>query len=813
MQSWPKIVRRLVRYGAYSLLVLGMVILAAGAWLSTSLPNTDSEMTLAGLDGQVKIYRDKIGVPTIYATTDSDAYVALGYVHAQDRFWQMETMRRLGQGRLAEIFGERALRSDKWFRTMGLEQRAQDDFDSLSEPVQKAMKSYARGVNQWLSGKSGLLAPEFAIFRYKPDQWKPMDSMLWGKIMSMRLSGNWRDEVLRTLLSRKLSPAQVRALWPGPEKDRIFSSVVSPARNPLNNLQTSQLKQLAGVAPWPVGLPKGASNIWVVNGDKTTSKKPLLANDPHLGFTAPIVWYMARIVSPNLNVTGATVPGVPFHVLGHNLSMAWGVTSTQSDLQDLVIEKIQPDNPDQYVTLSGPKTFQKRRQNIVVKGADNVRLNVQTSQNGPIISNLLPKLSILTGTDFEVALKATFLEPGDRSIETFYDLNRATSMTSFNSALKKFQGPQLNFVFADVSGNIGFMAPGLVPVRSKGKGLVPVSGWNNKKVWQKFIAFDELPKQFNPERGQFVNANNSITENKYPYFISQDWAPGYRAQQIENQLVELTPHSLRSFSKIQLNTASLMAGELVPILTEFKNTGAKQQDVIALLSNWGGDMDRDRPEPLLFYAWLRALNLAIYGDDLGDLTPRYMTLRPKFIVKVLTGKLQWCDDVNTLGKTETCEQIVAQSLDTALSNIMKRRGLTRLDELNLSELKWGDEHIAWFDNPVLGSIPLIGELATLRIESSGGNYTINRGATHMNDKANPFRHVHGAGFRAIYDLSDLRKSRFMIATGQSGNILSTWYGDLLTFWRDGVYRRLNLSERSLQQLSDDVLVLMPAENP
>ena len=813
MQSWPQTVRRLARYGAYSLLLLGIVILAVGAWLSTSLPKTDGEITLTDLGGPVKIYRDQIGVPTIYATSDSDAYVALGYVHAQDRFWQMETMRRLGQGRLAEVFGDRALRSDKWFRTMGLEQRAQDDFNALSEPVQQAMKSYARGVNQWLAGKSGLLAPEFAIFRYEPDQWKPTDSMLWGKIMSMRLSGNWRDEVLRTLLSRVLSPIQVRALWPNGDNQTISSLAVLPANNPLNRLQTSQLKQLASVAPWPIGLPKGASNIWVVNGDKTRSKKPLLANDPHLGFTAPIVWYMARIVSPDLNITGATVPGVPFHVLGHNQSIAWGITSTQSDLQDLVIEKIQPDNPDQYVTPSGTKTFEKRFEKIIVKDADNVRLNVKISQNGPIISNLLPKLSKLTGTDFDVALKATFLELGDRSIETFYDLNRATSMTSFNSALKKFQGPQLNFAYADVRGNIAFMAPGLVPVRSKGKGLVPVAGWNNTKIWQKFIPFDELPKQLNPERGQFVNANNSIVGNNYPYFISQDWAPGYRAQQIENQLIELTQQSLRSFSKIQLNTASLMAGELVPILTGFENSEVKQQKVIELLRNWDGDMDRDRPEPLLFYAWLRALNLAIYGDELGDLTLRYMTLRPKFIAQVLTEKPQWCDDVNTKNITETCEKIVAQSLDTALSEIMKRRGLTRLDELNLTDLKWGDEHLAWFDNPVLGSIPLIGDLATLRIKSSGGNYTINRGATHINDKSTPFRHVHGAGFRAIYDLSDLQKSRFMIATGQSGNILSTWYNDLLKFWRDGVYRRINLSERSSQQLSENVLVLMPIENP
>ncbi|MDD9876986.1 MAG: penicillin acylase family protein, partial [Magnetovibrio sp.] len=447
-----------------------MLAIGAGAWLATSLPWHGRDLTATGVAKPVEIVRDAHGVPHIFADTDDDAYFALGLVHAQDRFWQMEMMRRFGAGRLAEVFGPEAVASDKWMRLLGLHGLAERMVGDAAPPVRRALEAYADGVNAWLAHDIGLLAPELALFRYAPEPWRPADSLVWGKIMAARLSGNWRGEALRARLAKKLPPARVRELWPAYPADGPLSVARVPGPAAL-------YAGLDALAPWPAAWPRGASNAWAVAPERTTTGGAILANDPHLGFGAPILWYLARIEAPGFSVTGATVPGVPFMILGHTDRIAWGMTTTQSDLEDLFVEKIDANEPDRYVTATGSRPFYRRKEVIKVKGAPDVVFTARATDHGPVISDLRPRAAALAGDGHVISLAATYLQPGDRSADAFFGVNRAKDWQAFRAALAHFQGPQQNFLYADTAGHIGFLAAGKVPVRGAGRGFVPTAGW------------------------------------------------------------------------------------------------------------------------------------------------------------------------------------------------------------------------------------------------------------------------------------------------------------------------------------------------
>jgi len=792
--------KRWVMFSIVFLLSGSVLAVAGGAlWLWGTLPAIDTTTEVAVIERPVEVIRDEAGIPHIFAKSGLDAYFALGFVHAQDRFWQMETMRRLGAGRLSEVLGPRALNFDKWMRTLGLYQLAEQQVRDLSEPVRAALNYYAAGVNAQIEKAQRLpwavAAPEFALLRYRPEPWKPADSMVWGKIMAAMLGRNWRDEILRARLARKLSPRQVGELWP-----------LYPADAPKTIAKTAamgnmiDLDRLAASAPLDPGRPLGASNAWALSSKKTTTRSAILANDPHLGFSAPVIWYLARIIAPDLNVTGATVPGVPFTILGHNSKAAWAMTSTQSDIQDLFVEKINADG--QYMTPDGWKPFKTRAETIKVKGAKPVVITVRESRHGPIISDINEATAQSTGPEAVMALSATFLQPGDKTGEAFYRLNRAENWQSFQDALKDFQGPQSNFFFADEKGDIAFMAPGLVPIRKSGWGLVPSPGWTGNTDWTGFIPFNELPQALNPTSGMLVNANNDITPEGYPHFISFDWAPPYRAERIL-ELLALKPQSVYSTSRLQKDNVSAMAKELLPLMLDIEPSSATARKAVSLLSKWDGGMVRNRAEPLIFSYWLLELNKAVYADELGDLFNSYLKLRPRFIHSVLTRRKVWCDDINT-AETENCHARINLALERALKKLETTYGV------NMGAWRWGDAHKAIFSHKILTNIPFINRFADLIVPTDGGNYTVNRGASHVNDPNQPFGNVHGAGFRAVYDLEDLRQSRFIIATGQSGNPVSSYYGDQMETWRDGRLRTAGQTLSALKNSAVNVLVLTPA---
>lgn len=496
----------------------------------------------------------------------------------------------------------------------------------------------------------------------------------------------------------------------------------------------------------------------------------------------PSRWYLAHIETPAFSLTGATVPGVPFMILGHNSNVAWGFTSTQSDQQDLFIEQVSDDGRQYQISDGTFVPFVLRHEAIPVRGQADEVFTVRETRHGPVISDL-PNNNVesTTGIDTVLSLSATFLLPTDTTPNALFRMNLAKNWPSFQSALTHFQSPQVNLVYADVTGTVGFIAPGSVPIRKAGRGRFPVPGWIERYGWSDPIPFNELPRSVNPEEGRIVSANNRIVSDDYPYFISDDWAPPYRAKRIFQLLDALAPLSVSDMEDIQLDNVSEMARELLPVMTALAPRNPRAAKAITRLERWDGSMTASGVEPLWFYAWLRELNRAIYSDELGDLFQNTYALRPKFILKVLRDEQQWCDDIITQD-IESCEQILEGALVRALTQ------LKTMGDDGKPVRRWGEVHQAVLRHSLFAELPFISKLwGERRTAIDGGNYTVNRAAIRPANADAPYEDIHGAGFRAIYDLGDLTQSRFVLSTGQSGNPLSPHYDDLFPIWADGQY--------------------------
>ncbi|QQP87866.1 penicillin acylase family protein [Skermanella sp. TT6] len=743
---------------------------AAWLWLRSGLPDLEGTVSLPGLVAKVEIARDANAVPHIFAQTQEDAYFALGYVHAQDRLWQMDLNRRIGAGRLSELIGAGGLRYDKLMRTLGFYRDAEASVRALAPEVRMALEAYAAGVNAWLANRSGPLPIEFQVLRYEPEPWRPADSIVWGKLMALQLSGNYTEELLRARMMQRLPPDRIRDLFPD-----------YPASAPVTltaGLPDLDLDRLAAALPPPLG-PATASNEWVVAGDRTGTGLPVLANDPHLQLGAPILWYLARIEAPGFSVTGATVPGVPFHLLGRNDRISWGFTTTGGDVQDLFVERLDPADPSRYLTPDGPEPFARRDETIRVKDAPDETLTVRTTRHGPVLSDIDPDALGAAPEGHVVALAFTGLSDRDTTPEALYRLARAPDWEGFKAALRHFQAPLQNIVYADIQGNIGFYTPGLVPIRRKGDGSLPVPGWTGEYGWTGAVPFDQMPQSFNPPAGRIVNANNRIVGPDYPHFLTNRWDDWYRAARIEQVLGSGRRHDVDAAEDLLMDNVSVAALELLPEMLRIDPSSSQARTALDLLRAWDGTLTRDRPEPLIFEWWLRDLHRALYADELGDLFADVWSSSPRLVIHMLRTARRWCDDVTTPDRTESCPDVLAASLDRTLAELAERHG----DDP--AAWRWGLEHRAPLGHQVLSRVPVLKDLFDIGIETDGGNQTVNRGGSAIRNAETPFAHIHGAGYRAVYDMSDPQNSRYMIATGQSGNPLSPHYGDLVERWRDG----------------------------
>ncbi len=778
-------VRRVLVWTLRGLLgALVLVVLAAAGgylWLRGSLPDLEGEIAIAGLAAPAEILRDADGIVTIRAGSETDAALALGYAHAQDRLWQMDFTRRAGAGRVAEVVGARALPLDRFMRTLGLYRVGEANLAGLPQDTRAVLDAYAAGVNAFLEQRRGPLPLEFQILRYAPEPWRPADSMIWGRLMALQLADNWRDEVLRARLATRLDAEQIAFLWPAYPKDAPTTLKELAAAT-----QALPLARFASVLPWELA-PKDASNAWVLAAARTASGGPILANDPHLALSAPGQWYLARIETPERILTGATAPGLPFPVLGQNGDVAWGFTTTHSDTQDVFIERVAAGDPGAYETPDGPRAFEVREETIAVRGQAPETWRVRASRHGPVISDaIVERLEDLDQAGSVLALAWPGLRADDRTGAALHGMNRARNADELLDVLRDLHSPQQNVIFADRAGHIGFAAPGRVPIRKSGDGRQPVPGWSGDYDWVGEIPFAELPQASDPASGAIVNANNKLVPDGYRHLISADWRAPYRAARIEALLNGAPPlgpggRTPEAAAVIQLDLASHAARQLLPFFLETDTSDARGAKAISILRAWDGRMARDAAAPLIFHAWAGALTEALLADELGPAFAAFRTPRTAILVRILRDAPIWCDDVTTPA-AEDCGDRMSASLEAALAALARHHG----DDL--AAWRWGAAHLARFEHPILRHVPLAEAIFGFAQETPGDGNTVNRGGMAFGgNPARDFENIHGPGYRAIYDLADPDNSRFMIATGQSGNPLSPWYGSLARRWRDGDY--------------------------
>lgn len=778
--------------------LLACVLLLAGTagWLArASLPQVSGQLLIAGLEHPVTIVRDADAIPHVTAATEADAYLAMGFLHGQDRLWQMELNRRIGQGRLAEILGEAALPADRYLRLLGLARQADTALAQLPPATRILLEAYAAGVNGAIAGYGWALPPEFLLLRHRPEPWRPVDSLLFQKLMALDLSGNWREELLRARLAQQVTPAQLADLWPG-----------QPPGSPITMATLAELPLDRLAAALPEAPPPGVgSNVWVADGSRTASGLPLLANDPHLQLQAPGHWYLAQLEAPGLAVIGATLPGLPFVVLGRNRDIAWGFTNTGSDTQDLFVERSDPGDPGRYLTPAGSAPFQTRSETIAVRDAAPVTLEVRETRHGPVISDLVPAASGVAGPGHALALAWTQLGGTDTTMTAGFAIGRADDWPAFTAAAEAYQGAQQNMAFADRRGGIGMISPGLVPIRRAGDGRLPVPGWAGTYDWLGTIPPAELPRRALPAAGLLVNANNRLVDGSYPHLLTHDWDPPLRARRIEALLAAAPTLDTDRFAEIQLDVTSPLAIEFLPYLLASDAAGRSRPDMVAALAAWDGRMSADRAEPLLFAAWYRELAAAIYADELGPLFPAFRGVRSDFMRRVLTDSRGWCDDVGTPA-VETCGQQAALAFEAAVAGLEHDLGP------DWRRWRWGEAHPAVLAHRPFEQSAMLRDWFSLLVPVGGDSSTINVANPGVTREGTPFGAVHGAGYRAIYDLADLDRSRWITATGQSGHPLSRHYGDLTLAWQEGRYLTMTTQLEGFQDGALGVLHLGPTSS-
>lgn len=787
--------RRIFRWTFRGLLILILLIVlfATGSffWLRESVPDLTARYELTGLEKPATVVRDKNGVPHIYAETETDAYFALGFVHAQDRLFQMVMQRRIGQGRLSELIGSMGLRADRFMRTLGLYRLATESLDKLKPETRRGLEAYAAGVNAYIAARRELLPPEFNLLLHKPEPWTPADSVVWGKLMALQLSSNWRGELQRLSLIQRVGAKKASEIDPA-----------YPADGPITHasLKTLKIDRLMAAIPWSL-VGNGASNEWAVSGSRTASGKPIVANDPHLGMTAPPMWYLVRIETPTLKISGATVPGVPVHLVGHNRHVAWGVTTPYVDTSDIYIERLDPSDPKRYLTPDGPKLFVTRTETINVRFGKPVTLEVRHTRHGPVISDLPFGTMPRVASGHVMALRAPWLTGDDTTADALHAINRATDWASFREGLRRYVGPSQNFVVADTKGTIAHITPGLIPIRKAGNGRLPVPGWDDKHDWIGFIPFDLLPQGIDPTKGYFVNSNNRIVGAGYPFFLSRDWGDHHRATRITEILTKQAKSTADTTAALQGDVISLPARALLPLLLTTPPQSERSRAAMALLRAWDGKMDRQKPEPLIFTAWTYELGLAIFADELGAAAARRMGFDIDVLIAVLTKYRGWCDESLT-ARTENCALMRTRSLEAAVARLAKDYGS------NPADWRWGRAHLLDARHPVFGFIPVLRDFTGLRLETDGGNRTVNKAAMSGREPR-PFGQAAGPGLRAIMTIDDLSKSRFIIAGGQSGNPYSRFFDNLLVAWRDIQYVSFHHDRTALAKEAAGTLTLVP----
>ncbi|WP_343115588.1 penicillin acylase family protein [Ostreiculturibacter nitratireducens] len=789
---------------------------------SRSIPDYNETHTVTGIEGRVEIVRDTADVPHIFGANDADVFFGLGFAHAQDRLWQMTIMRRTAQGRLSEVFGSATVATDELMRRFDIYGLAAQSVAAQDEETRAALEAYARGVNEWIrivnEQAKGRGAPEFFLFSNEIAYWQPADSLAVLKLMGLQMSDQLESEVLFARVSL-LSPDWARDLFPeapGPGVAALppYASLAPGLDRPKEPLRYAE----NALSPFRRGDFAGASNAWAAAPGRSAARGSLLANDPHSAFTAPSNWYLARLELSTGGVIGATIPGFPAILLGRNANLGWGTTSSYLDDQDVFIEELNPADPTRYRTEAGWADFQTRRSIIEVADGDPVTITLRWTQNGPVLPGSHYGLASVTPPGHVAALGWTLLDGNDTTATGLLRLMKARTVEEGIEAGRDFIAPAQNLILADQDG-IAMQMVGRMPARDadhQSKGRMPSPGWRPENRWHGMLPYADNPVFLDPEGGIVGNTNNKVVDRPFPEHVSYDWGDSQRVQRWQRLMQEREFHTRESFIAAQLDTVSPTARSLLPLIgAELWFTGEAapggtqerlRQRALGLLADWDGEMNEHLPEPLIYAAWVRALQSRLIRDELGPLAEDFIGLRPLFIERVfrdVEGAGKWCDILQS-SPVETCPELARIALDDALLYLSEHHGS------NPESWRWGDSHEAALDHPVLGDSPLLGWIVNIRLSTSGGDNTLMRGLT-KGTEPDPFLSVHGAGYRGVYDFGDPDSSVFIISTGQSGHPLSRHYDDLARLWRRGEYIPMSLDPALARAAATGITVLEPTE--
>ena len=801
--------------------IAGLLVSFAYFILSQSLPDYSKTIEFSHVTEKIEIVRDTANVPHIFGKNDQDTLFALGYVHAQDRLWQMTMLRRTAQGRLSELFGAETLTVDMVVRRLGIYSASRASLSALRPDTMAKLEAYAKGVNARLEeinlGNLGRGAPELFLFSNSIAPWSPTDSLAIIKLMGLQLSSHLESEVLRARVSLILDDDLLKDLLP----DVPGSGVAE--LNDFASMFPSLLKQHANVAmpkhslsPFKSIALSGASNAWAALPGRSASRGTLLANDPHLGLTAPSIWYLARLELETGGVIGGTIPGLPVILVGRSASLGWGLTTANVDDTDVYIEKLNPANPNEYQSLDGFVPFFKKQSIIEIKGKKPVTLDMLWTENGPVLPASHYNLGAITPEGHVTSVAWTLLSGQDTSFEAAFDIMVSGSVQAAMTASQTYIAPGQNLTLADKS-QIAMRTIGALPKRDprhQSKGRMPTAGWLAVNRWQGMFDASVNPVFLNPTGGILGNTNNKYIDRPFPEHISYDWGDTQRVQRWTRLMQNREVHTRDSFIEAQLDSVSPTARALLPLIGaelwfQSENVPAntslgRRQVALELLANWNGEMNEHLPEPLIYAAWIRALQIRLIEDELGPLHEEFTQVEPLFIEKVyrdIVGAGQWCDVVQST-PVETCAEIARLALDDALAGLEKTYGS------EITALRWGEAHQATHDHPVLGNIPVLKWFVNIRQWTSGGDNTLQRGKT-IGTGPNPYLNVNAGAYRGVYDFADPDSSVYIISTGQSGHPLSRHYDDLGELWRRGEYVPMSLDETLARAGATGITTLRP----
>ncbi|KPP87795.1 MAG: penicillin amidase [Rhodobacteraceae bacterium HLUCCO07] len=808
--------------------VLVLAVLAVGAvyyFAARSLPDYDKRLRVERLDTPVEIVRDHSNVPHVFSDDDAGVFYGLGYAHAQDRLWQMMVMRRTAQGRLSEVFGARTLDIDKLMRRFDLYRLARSSVAAQDADTLAALEAYADGVNARLDEINrdalGRGAPEMFLFDMPVSPWQPADSIAMIKLMAVQMMSQLDREVLRARLSLALpDEARLADILPDAPGSGVGAlpeyAAIMPGAGDLRIADDTGARPDGPLSPFRGPGLANASNGWAAAPSRSATGGTLLANDPHLGFSAPSIWYLARLELGSGGVIGGTIPGVPLVLSGRGSRLGWGLTSSYLDDLDVMIEELNPDDSEEYRTPDGFKPFETRRSIIEIKDSAPVTMTLRWTENGPVLPGSHAGLGTITPPGHVASVAWTALDDEDTTMSAGIGLMRARSISEAIEAGEKYVAPSQNLIFADRL-NVAMKTVGAMPRRDAdhdSQGRMPALGAEPQNRWQGRLNYDANPEFIAPEGGIVGNTNNKLLERPFPLHVSHDWGDTQRVQRWTRLMQLRQVHSRDSFVEAQLDTVSVTARTLLPLVGKDLwftgeaapegSTERRRKVALDLLADWNGEMNEYLPEPLIYMAWMRALQERLIRDELGPLADEFTHVEPLFIERVfrdVDGAAAWCDVIHS-SRQETCSDIARMALDDALTWLAETQGTS------LESLAWGDLHQATHDHPVLGEVPLLRYFVNIRQSTSGGDNTLNRAMT-AGKGANPFRNVHGAGFRGVYDFADPDSSVFIISTGQSGHVLSRHYDDMATLWRRGEYIPMSLDTDLARAASVGVTRLVP----